>query len=99
MPSPLQKINELIPYLPSKDIKHAKKFVENRNWESLKDLTWSSLQLMEIALEKGNFAVKYGNTDLGKIRELALICNEYYYLIYPEEREIPNDYEDDEEEL
>jgi hypothetical protein len=99
MPNPLQRINELIPYLPNKDIKHAKKFVENKDWESLKDLTWSSLQMMELAVEKGTFAAKYGNADLDKIRELALVCNEYYYLIYPEEIEIPDDYDDEGEEL
>ena len=96
MPNQLQKINELIPYLPKKDISYAEKFVANRDWESLKDLTWSSLQRMENALERGILDLKYGNVDLDKIRELALVCNEYYYLIYPEEMEVPDDYNEEE---
>lgn len=96
MPNQLQKIHELIPYLPKKDISYAEKFVANRDWESLKDLTWSSLQRMENALERGILDLKYGNIDLDKIRELALVCNEYYYLIYPEEIEVPDDYNEEE---
>ena len=49
MSSPLQQINHLISYLPKKDLTLAKKFIETKDWESLKDLTWSCLQLMEAA--------------------------------------------------
>lgn len=91
MPSPLQQIKELVQYLPTKDFNIAKKLIEKKDWESLKDLTWSSLQLVETAFEKEEIPAKYKGADLDKIRELALICDEYYYLIYPEEAEIEED--------
>ena len=91
MPSPLSKINKLIPYLPQKDISYAQKFVSKRDWEALKDLTWSSYQIVESAQRKEVPPAKYANLDLDKIRELALLCNEYYYLIYPEELEPKDD--------
>lgn len=97
MSSPLQQINTLIPNLPTKDAELAKKFVEKKDWESLKDLTWSSLQIIEAAYEKENVPAKYQNLDLDKIRELALVCDEYYYLIYPEVDEIEDDFEEEED--
>lgn len=97
MSSPLQQINALIPNLPIRDAELAKKFVEKKDWESLKDLTWSSLQIIETAYEKENVPAKYQNLDLDKIRELALVCDEYYYLIYPEVDEIEDDFEEEED--
>lgn len=99
MPNPLNKINELIPYLPKKDISYAQKFIAKRDWEALKDLTWSSYQIVEKAQRK-ELPSKYANLDLDKIRELALLCNEYYYLIYPEDLEPKDDdFNDVEEEF
>ena len=49
MSSPLENIKSLIPYLPKGDIKFATKFLEERNYESLKELTWSALQRLEKA--------------------------------------------------
>lgn len=95
MSSPLQQINALIPNLPTKDANLAKKFVEKKDWESLKDLTWSCLQIIENAYEKGEVPAKYQSLDIDKIRELALVCDEYYYLIYPEVEEIEDDFDYD----
>lgn len=96
MPSPLNKINELIPSLPAQDIPYAKRFVERRDWESLKELTWSSLMRLEAAYKRETLPQKYVGIDVDKVRELALLCNEYYYLIYPEDREPSVDeYNDD----
>ena len=97
MSSPLQQINALIPNLPTKDAELTKKFVEKKDWESLKDLTWSSLQIIEAAYEKESVPAKYQNLDLDKIRELALVCDEYYDLIYPEVDEIEDDFEEEED--
>ena len=99
MSNPLQQIKELVPSLPKRDIAFAEKFVADRDWESLKDLTWSSLQLVEKAMQSETPPAKYAGLDIDKIRELALICNEYYYLIYPEEMEIMDDYDDNGEEI
>ena len=97
MPNLLNKIKELIPELQTKDIAHANNFIIKRDWESLKDLTWSALQRIELSMKKGEIPERYANLDIDKIRELALLCNEYYYLIYPEEDEIEDDFEDEEE--
>lgn len=94
MSSPLQKIKELVPYLPEGDIPFATKFLDKRDYESLKDLTWSSLKRAENALSKEVIPDKYKDLDMDKLRELALECNAYYYLIYPEELEEDNDYND-----
>lgn len=85
MSSPLKKINELVSFLPTEDIPFAKRFLQTHDYESLKELTWSALERFEKALEKGKNLDKYKDLDIDKIRELAVECSEYYYLIYPEE--------------
>lgn len=99
MPSPLIQINELIPSLPEKDKTLAEKFYKFKDWESLKDLTWSSLIRVETAYEKGKIPDKYANIDLDRLRELAVVCQEYYDLIFPEEIEEEDnfDYSDNED--
>jgi hypothetical protein len=94
MSTPLEKINALIPELPKEDIEYAKKFIAERNWEYLKELTWSSFKRIQIANQKTPVPQKYANLDIDKVEELALLCNEYYYLIYPEELEPADDEEE-----
>lgn len=98
MSSPLQKIKKLIPYLPTGDIPFAQKFLEKKDYESLKELTWSSLQRLENAYRRGNVPSKYIGVDIDKVRELAVECDEYFYLLYPEELEVEEDFSDDVEE-
>lgn len=85
MSSPLKKINELISFLPIEDIPFANRFLQTHDYESLKELTWSALQRFEKAVESGKNLDKYKGLDIDKIRELAVECSDYYYLIYPEE--------------
>lgn len=94
MSSPLKKINELIAFLPTEDIPFAKRFLQTHDYDSLKELTWSALQRFEKALESGKNLDKYKDFDIDKIRELAVECNDYYYLIYPEELLDDDIYED-----
>lgn len=98
MSSHLQKIKNLIPYLPAGDIPFANKFLAKRDYESLKELTWSSLQRLERALGREVIPNKYRGIDIDKVRELAVECDEYYYLLYPEDLE-SDDIGDYEEEL
>lgn len=98
MSSPLKNIKKLIPYLPKEDIKFANKFLEERNYESLKELTWSSLERLERAYKKAVLPEKYQNIDIDKVRELAVECFDYYYLLYPEELNEGTDYNEEEEE-
>ena len=90
MSSPLENIKSLIPYLPKGDIKFANKFLEERNYESLKELTWSALQRLEKA-----YPDKYKDIDLDKVRELAVECWDYYYFLFPEELEENEEQYDD----
>lgn len=88
MSSPLQQIKELIPSLPEKDCALANKFYSAKDWEALKDLTWSSLIRVENAYERGNIPDKYKDVDIDNLRDLAVVCSEYYDLVYPEGDEI-----------
>jgi len=87
MSSPTQQIKALIPTLPKDDIPYAQRFFDTRDWESLKELTWSALRRMEKALEKDSMPEKYRNIDIDKVRDLAVLCSEHYSLIYPEDLE------------
>lgn len=91
MPTLLQKMKVLLPSLPKCDLKYAETFIEKRDFESLRDLVWSSLTLAEKNLEKETPNPKYSNLDIDKIRELACVCEDYYHLLYPE------DYEEEED--
>lgn len=95
MSSPLENIKSLIPYLPKGDIKFANKFLEERNYESLKELTWSALQRLEKAYQKEVLPDKYKDIDLDKVRELAVECWDYYYFLFPEELEEDEEQYDD----
>ena len=86
MSNPVNKIKELIPYLPGRDIEIANKLLSKRDFEGLRDLTWSSLIIMERKLDMyENIPAKYKNVDLDKLRELAVVCADYYTLLYPED--------------
>lgn len=100
MLSPLQQISNLIPSLTKKDATLARKYYDNRDWENLKDLTWSALERLENAYAKEQLPEKYRGLDIDKIRELALLCFDYYTLIFPEElelEEVEDDFEDQED--
>lgn len=93
MPSLLQIIKDLIPALPKSDIPYAYKFYNNRDWESLRDLTLSAWKRYKL------HNAKYKTLDADKLAELAMACEDYYYLIYPPwEEELGGNFEDDEDE-
>lgn len=83
----LTKIKELVKYLPKEDISFAETFLSKRDYESLKELTWSSFKRVEKAYIKENIPEKYKNVDIDKLRDLAVTCEEYYFFLYPEELE------------
>ena len=97
MSSPLQTIKSLIPYLPKGDIPFANRFLEKKDYESLKELTSSALQRLENAMKRETLPEKYVGIDIDKVRDLAVEVWEYYYLLYPEELEEREDYDDEEE--
>ena len=97
MSSPLKTIKSLIPYLPKGDIPFANRFLEKRDYDSLKELTSSALQRLENAMKKDVLPDKYKGVDIDKVRDLAVEVWEYYYLLYPEELEEQEDFNDGEE--
>jgi len=85
MSNPVKKIEQLIPYLPGKDKDVANKLLSKRDFEGLRDLTWSSLVIAEKKLKLEVIPEKYKNIDLDKLRNLYLICADYYALLFPED--------------
>ena len=97
MSSPLEKIKSLVHYLPKGDIKFAEKFLQERDYESLKELTWSALERLNKAYKLPELPKKYIGVDIDKVRDLAVEVWDYYYFLYPEELEDERDYDDVEE--
>lgn len=95
MSSPTQTIKALLPCLPDEDIPFAKRFFDTRDWESLKELTWSSFKRMEKAIKAGKVPDKYKNKDIDKVEELALLCHEHYTIIFPDDDFVDETTEDD----
>ena len=98
MSSPLEKIKSLVPYLPKGDIKFAERFLQERNYEALKELTWSALERLNRAYKLPELPKKYEDVDVDKVRDLAVEVWDHYYLLYPEELEDERQYDDDVEE-
>lgn len=85
MSSPLQRIKKLIPSLPKDDIPYAEKFLKERNYEALMELTLSSYQRLEKASKREKLPEKYVGVDIELVQQLAIECSDYYYLLYPED--------------
>ena len=97
MSSPLENIKKLIPSLPKGDIPLANKFLKEKNYEALKELTSSALVRLEKALRRETLPEKYVGIDIDEVRNLAVECWDYYYFLYPEELEEDAQYDDEEE--
>lgn len=54
MKNPVQKINELISYVPARDIPYANKFLETRDFESLRDLIKSDITIIRRKKDDSN---------------------------------------------
>lgn len=50
--SPVQKMQELVPFLPEKDIKYAEKFIRERNFEAFSELVKSDIVRTERKIDK-----------------------------------------------
>lgn len=67
--SPVQIMNELIQYLPEKDIKYAKKFINERNFEALAELVKSDITKLDREINK--ISDEYSEERLQLQRTLA----------------------------
>lgn len=46
MSTPVERIRSLLEYVPAKDIPYATKFLQERNFEALRDLVKSDIQIL-----------------------------------------------------
>ena len=89
----LNNIKTLIPYLPSKDIPYANKFLEVRNFESLQELVNSSIYIIKKNLKSDKPKEEYLKLDLDKLASLKAEVD-----LYSTQLEIPELELDEEEE-
>ena len=67
--SPIQKMNELVPFLPERDIKYANKFIKERNFEAFAELVKSDITILERKIS--SIEDEESEERLQKQRELA----------------------------
>lgn len=81
MSTPIQRINSLTSNIPAKDIPYATKFIEDRNFEALRDLVKSDIQILskkeDISLEN----------QISGLRKLKAEVDAYLLLLGLEEED------------
>lgn len=81
MKSPIERMLELIPFLPEKDIPLGYKFIESRDFESLKMLVDSAVVRVNKNNKRENPKKEYLNADLSKINILKIEVDNYYNML------------------
>lgn len=101
MSNPVERMKKLINYLPNKDIELGKKFIENRDFESLQELVNSARYKIKKNLSSINPKEEYTKIDLGKLDDLKAEVDSYAMVLnLSDEEESYEEYENDwEEEL
>lgn len=101
MSNPIERMKNLVNYLPNKDIALGKKFIESRDFESLQELVDSARYKIKKNLTSNNPKEEYTKIDLGKLDDLKAEVDSYAMVLnLPDEEESYEEYEDDwEEEL
>lgn len=93
MSTPIIKITNLIQYLPEKDIKFAKKFLKERQFEYLKEIVDSDIYKVLKDRKKEEFNQKYTNIDLDSLYSLQSELSAYLLLLgINNEEDYDNDY-------
>lgn len=82
--SPTERIKRLIPFLPERDVQLGFKFLERRDFDSLRDLVDSALYKTRTNLKKDKPKECYLKVDLAKLEELAGDVDEYWLLLNPD---------------
>ena len=75
MSTPVQRIKQLLSYIPKKDIPYANKFIEGRNFEDLRDLVKSDIQIL---LKKKDESLK---EQIDNLRVLKTEIDSYLFLL------------------
>lgn len=76
-------IKELIPALPEKDVALGNKFLEERDFESLKLLVDSAIIRVKKNLSRESPKEEYLKVDMGDLTKLKIEVDSYYSLLYP----------------
>ena len=92
MSNPIERMKNLINYLPNKDITLGKKFIESRDFESLQELVDSARYKVKKSQSSEQPKEEYTNIDLEKLSELKGEVDTYILSIF-----IPDADEDDSE--
>ena len=102
----LEFIKNNITSLPSKDVRLAQLFLDNRNFHHLQELVDSALYKINKSLKSANPKEEYKYLDVDTIEELAVMIDDYIMLVYgesirmnasdliDEDDEMYNDFED-----
>lgn len=90
----VKRIQELIPYLPIKDIDLGYKFLSSRDFESLKDLIDSAIIKVKRNLGKENPREEYLKINIEKLQSLKAEVDTYYSMLEIPEQEYNDFYED-----
>ena len=91
--SALDKIRDLIPALPKRDIELAHKFLNNRDFESLQLLVDSSLIRVKKNLRSDSPKEDYLKVDLAELRKLKSLIDIYCEALIIPEQEDDEDYQ------
>jgi hypothetical protein len=78
-------MEKMLPLLPSKDYELCKKFLKNRDFNSLLEIVNSNIYLIRENQQKEEPNEKYINLDLDGIIELSGLITEYKGMIEPDD--------------
>ena len=92
--SPIEQMKELMVNLPKKDIPLGYKFLNERNFQSLKELIDSALYKVKKSINSENPKPEYQNISIDNLDELKSVVDTYSLCIVPEDSS-EDYYEDD----
>lgn len=92
----LHNIKILIPFLPTKDVTLANKFLENRDFNSLQELINSSIYIIKKNLKSVNPREEYLTVNLDKLATLKAEVDLYTTQLEIPELELEEEETDDE---
>lgn len=92
--SPVEQMKKLMVSLPKKDIPLGYKFLENRDFQSLKELIDSALYKVKKSANSENPKPEYQDISIDNLDELKSVVDTYSLCIFPEDSS-EDCYEDD----
>lgn len=86
MSTPVQRIKQLLSYVPEKDIPYANKFIKERDFEALRDLVKSDIRIL---LKKKDESLE---EQIDNLRLLKTEIDAYLLLLGLEDDEVETDF-------